>query len=64
MSGAFICAGHTIVSRGIGWTTARWCGEGSFDVPSIADFAAVPILALSVAFIGWAVVRITSRAEK
>jgi hypothetical protein len=33
-------------------------------VPSIADFAAVLILALSVASICWAVVRITSRAEK
>ena len=33
-------------------------------MPSIADFAAVLILALSVASIGWAVVRITSRAEK
>jgi hypothetical protein len=33
-------------------------------MPSMAEFAAVLVLALSVAFIGWTVVRITSHAEK
>ncbi len=40
-----------------------WWGD-SFDMPSIVEFAVLFIVALSFAFIGWAVVRLTSHGEK
>jgi len=33
-------------------------------LPSVGDIASMLIVALSIAFIGWAVVRITSRGGK